>query len=44
MQHFDVLGMCIFSTRIILGVRVYIHIGVGFGVACSELKAIPGPC
>ena len=25
------------------GVRVYVHIGVGFGVACSELKAILEP-
>ena len=36
---------CVFSLRVlILGIRVYIHIGVGFGVACLELKAIPGPC
>ena len=25
------------------GVYVCVHIGVGFGVACSELKAIPEP-
>ena len=26
-----------------IGVCVIVHIGVDFGVACSELKAIPGP-
>ena len=25
------------------GVYVFVHIGVGFGVACSGEKAIPGP-
>ena len=44
LQHFDVLGICIlnYHTRQ-RGVRVCVHIGVGFGVACSELKAIPEP-
>ena len=44
LQHFDVLGICIlnYHTRQ-RGVRVCVHIGVGFGVACSELKAILEP-
>ena len=45
LQHFDVLGMCIsisvHTNKV--GVRVCIHIGVGFGVACSEQKAMREP-
>ena len=26
-----------------IGVCVIVHIGVGFGVACSDVKAIPEP-
>ena len=44
LQHFDVLGMCIFHTLALqLSARVCIHIGVGFGVACSEQKAMREP-
>ena len=44
LQHFDVLGMCIFHTLAPQhSARVCIHIGVGFGVACSEQKAMREP-
>ena len=44
MQHFDVLGMCIFHTLVLyLCARVCVHIGVGFSVACSEQKAMREP-
>ena len=40
-QHFDVLGICISISvhTIKVGVCACVHIGVGFGVACSDVKA-----
>ena len=44
LQHFDVLGICILNHHTCQeGARVCVHIGVGFGVACSDTKAIPEP-
>ena len=45
LQHFDVLGICI-SISVHLNKAwgcVCVHIGVGFGVACSDTMAIPEP-
>ena len=43
MQHIDVLGICISMCMLQDGWRAFVHISVGFGIACSVQKAIPEP-
>ena len=35
MQHIDVLGICISMCMLSDWWRVFVHISVGFGIACS---------